>query len=386
MKLFSYKTALRLSMLAVASFMMVTCGDDEPKPGPDVVHVTGLGISPIELNMVVGETSQLEIVVLPGNASNKSYTISSSKPAVAKVSATGLVTAVGEGTSTITVKTDDGGFTETCNVTVSNKTVSVTGVSISCPTSEIHVYEEAELEAIIKPENATNKEVEWQYDHSYLSATIDPSNPLKIKAKALRSGAATVRVVTKDGGHAATKSFMLTTVPVTGITVEPNEVTLALGGKTTLTANVKPNNATNPTVTWSSKNESIATVNSEGLVTAKGFGEVYVSAKTNDGGYVSSCKVKVSGTKATSASLTGPSTISRASYNNGTNYYAHWTILPEAAKNNPFHFQFEGSHTFGINTTTGQIFVNYMGTHKYRLVMDDGSGVVSNWVTTTVVE
>ncbi|MBR5744131.1 MAG: Ig domain-containing protein, partial [Muribaculaceae bacterium] len=240
MKLFSYKTALRLSMLAVASFMMVTCGDDEPKPGPDVVHVTGLGISPIELNMVVGETSQLEIVVLPGNASNKSYTISSSKPAVAKVSATGLVTAVGEGTSTITVKTDDGGFTETCNVTVSNKTVSVTGVSISCPTSEIHVYEEAELEAIIKPENATNKEVEWQYDHSYLSVTIDPSNPLKIKAKALRSGAATVRVVTKDGGHAATKSFMLTTVPVTGITVEPNEVTLALGGKTTLTANVKP--------------------------------------------------------------------------------------------------------------------------------------------------
>ncbi|MBR5744009.1 MAG: hypothetical protein IKX94_01620, partial [Muribaculaceae bacterium] len=64
----------------------------------------------------------------------------------------------------------------------------------------------------------------------------------------------------------------------------------------------------------------------------------------------------------------------------------HWNILPDAAKSNPFHFQFEGSHTFGINTTTGQIFVNYMGTHKYRLVMDDGSGVVSNWVTTTVVE
>ncbi|MBR5435717.1 MAG: Ig domain-containing protein [Muribaculaceae bacterium] len=383
MKLFSYKTALRLSMLAVASFMMVTCGDDEPKPGPDVVHVTGLGISPIELNMVVGETSQLEIVVLPDNATNKSYTISSSQPAVAKVSATGLVTAVGEGTSTITVKTDDGGYTETCNVTVSNKTVSVTGVSISCPTSEIHVYEEVEVTAVVKPENATNKEVEWQYDHSYLSVT-PTSDPLKIKVKALRSGAATVRVVTKDGGYAATKSFMLTTVPVTGIDIDPKEMTLVIGGTGTITVTVKPANATNPTINWSTQNASIATVNSSGVVTAKSSGSTYIEAKSADGGYLKQCKVTVY-PKATSATLSGPATISRTSYNNGTKYYAKWTISPSAAANNPFHFEFEGSHSFGIDKTTGQIFVSYMGEHKYRLVMDDGSGVKSNWVTTNVV-
>lgn len=373
-------------MLALASFMMVTCGDDDPiDPVDPKVKVTGVNLAPDKLVMTEGETAQLEIAVLPDNASNKSYTISSSKPSVAKVSATGLVTAVAPGNSEITIKTDDGGFTATCDVTVNSSTVSVTGVSISCPTSEIHVYEEVEIEAIVKPENATNKEVEWQYDHSYLSVTIDSSNPLKIKAKALRSGAASVRVVTKDGGFAATKSFMLTTVPVTGISIDPTELTLVIGETGTITATIQPSNATNPTIIWSTKDASIATVNSSGAVTAKSSGSTYIEAKSADGGYGKSCKVTVR-PKATSATLSGPATISRTNYNNGMKYYAKWTILPSAAASNPFHFEFEGSHSFGIDKTTGQIFVSYMGEHKYRLVMDDGSGVVSNWVTTTVVE
>lgn len=385
MKLFDYKTAIRLSMLALASFMMAACGDDDPA-GPDdsKVHVTGVNVTPEELVVTEGETAQLEITVLPANADDKSYTISSSNPSVAKVNATGLVTAVGEGTSVITVKTDDGGYTATCNVTVNSGTVSVTGVSINCPTSEIHVYEEVEVEAVVKPENATDKSVEWQYDHSYLSVT-QTSNPLVIKAKALRSGAATIRVVTKDGGFASTKNFMLTTVSVTGIDLNPKELKLAIGETGTITATVQPSNATNPYVTWSSKNPSIATVNSSGVVTAKASGETEIVAKSNDSGVTNSCKVTVL-TQATSVSLSGPTTISRASYNNGTKYYVHWTILPEAAKDHPFHFEFEGSHTFGIDKKTGQIFVSYMGTHKYCLVMDDGSGVKSNWVTTNVVE
>ena len=82
------------------------------------VEVTGVALAPSALSLTVGDTSQLVPVVLPTNASDKSVTFSSSDDTVATVDETGLVTAAGAGTATITVTTEDGGFTDTCAVTV----------------------------------------------------------------------------------------------------------------------------------------------------------------------------------------------------------------------------------------------------------------------------
>lgn len=82
------------------------------------VAATGVALAPSELALTVGETSQLVPVVLPTNASNKAVTFSSSDDAKASVTDAGLVTAVAAGTATITVTTEDGGFTDTCAVTV----------------------------------------------------------------------------------------------------------------------------------------------------------------------------------------------------------------------------------------------------------------------------
>ncbi len=65
-----------------------------------------------------GATKQLAVTVSPSNADDKSVTWTSSKPEVATVSDSGLVTAVANGTTTITVTTKDGGYTATCEVTV----------------------------------------------------------------------------------------------------------------------------------------------------------------------------------------------------------------------------------------------------------------------------
>ena len=83
------------------------------------IAATGVALAPSSLALTVGDTSQLVPVVLPTNATNKAVTYSSSAGTYATVSDEGVVTALAAGTTTITVTTEDGGFTDTCSVTVS---------------------------------------------------------------------------------------------------------------------------------------------------------------------------------------------------------------------------------------------------------------------------
>lgn len=88
----------------------ITTKQDEP--------VTGVGLVPSVLALTEGETYQLEAVVLPSTAADKTVEFASSADTYAEVSETGLVTAKAAGSATITVTTNDGGFTDTCAVTV----------------------------------------------------------------------------------------------------------------------------------------------------------------------------------------------------------------------------------------------------------------------------
>ena len=82
------------------------------------VSVTGVTLTPASLSLFTGDTATLTATVQPSNATNQNVTWSSDKPDVATVDAAGKVTAVGAGTATITVTTEDGGKTDTCTVTV----------------------------------------------------------------------------------------------------------------------------------------------------------------------------------------------------------------------------------------------------------------------------
>jgi endo-1,4-beta-xylanase len=97
------------------------------------------------------------------------------------------------------------------------------------------------------------------------------------------------------------------TVPVTGVTVTPATVTVAAGATAALTATVSPANATNPAVTWSSSNTSVATVNSSGVVTGVVAGSAVVTATTVDGGFTDTTAVTVTGGTGTPCS--NPTTV-----------------------------------------------------------------------------
>ena len=80
--------------------------------------------------------------------------------------------------------------------------------------------------------------------------------------------------------------------PVTGVTIAPTSVTIKQGATTTLTATVAPSNADDPSVTWSSDNQSVATV-VNGVVTAVAAGTANITVTTVDGGFTATCAVKV---------------------------------------------------------------------------------------------
>jgi Leucine-rich repeat (LRR) protein len=97
-----------------------------------------------------------------------------------------------------------------------------------------------------------------------------------------------------DGWKARESIIRAISVPVTGITVSPTSAQVLIDGTAQLTATVAPDDATNKTVTWSSSNSNIATVDATGLVTGNALGTATITAAATDGsGVIGTCTVTV---------------------------------------------------------------------------------------------
>ena len=174
-----------------------------PEPTGDI-PVTGVSVTPTAGSVTVAQTLTLTASVAPADATNKAVTWSSSSDSIATVSDEGVVTGVAEGDATITVTTEDGGFTATCNVTVEAATVAVTGVTVSPTSDSITVGETLTLTATVAPENATNKAVTWSTSEATV-ATVEDGVVTGVSA-----GNATITVTTEDGGFTATCDVTVT--------------------------------------------------------------------------------------------------------------------------------------------------------------------------------
>ena len=167
----------------------------------------------------------------------------------------------------------------------------VTGVSLNKTSTELTVGQSETLTATITPDNATNKNVTWSSDNQNV-ATVDANG----NVTAVGAGTAQITVTTADGSFTDTCQVTVNgvTVPVTGVSLDKTELTLTEGGSETLVATITPDNAANKTVTWTSSNPSVATVNN-GEVTAVSAGEATITVTTADGGFTAECTVTVRG-------------------------------------------------------------------------------------------
>ena len=251
------------------------------------IKVTGVKLNKSETSILVGGNETLTATVLPEDATNQKVTWKSDKPEIATVDANGKVTGVKAGEATITVTTEDGGKTATCKVTVSDTEIKVTGVTLNKTALTLETGASETLTATVAPAEATNKKVTWKSDKPEI-ASVDANG----KVTGVKAGEATITVTTEDGGKTATCK----------VTVNPNlvsEITLAalaiyVGESKAVTATVKPDDATNKELTWTSSDETVATVDATGKVTGKKIGTATITATAQDGSGVSgSCTVTV---------------------------------------------------------------------------------------------
>ena len=238
------------------------------------------------MGLFVGGSGKIRYSVLPSNATNTNVTFKSLNEKVAIVDANGVVTGVSEGNADIVITTEEGGFEAKCTVRVDG--IDARGIErVGDKTVTMGLNQTRQLQVKITPSDTTNKNVQWTSSNNSV-ATVD-SNGVVISKN---SGSTIITATTHNG--LKTEFFIEVETPVTNITLNSNEINLNPGGTFKLDATVNPSNASNKNIKWISANESIATVDQSGNVTADVAGTTYISAVSADGKVVATCTVNVS--------------------------------------------------------------------------------------------
>ena len=167
----------------------------------------------------------------------------------------------------------------------------VTSITLNKTTLSLQTGQSETLTATVKPDNATDKTVSWTSSNTSV-ATVTSSG----KVTAISKGSATITCTANDGSGVKATCLVTVTDPiikVTSITLNKTSLSLETGQNETLTATVKPDNATDKTVTWSSTPTGIVTVDN-GKVTAISKGSATITCTAKDGsGVNATCEVTV---------------------------------------------------------------------------------------------
>ena len=239
------------------------------------VTATGIKLDKTEVTVKVGETVALTATVEPSDAADNTvvWTVdwTSSDETVATVDAEGVVTAVAEGTATVTATC--GAVSATCTVTV-EKAAKPVEVIILPAEVEVKVGETVTLEVVVKNPLADDNNIVWASSNDAVAA-VDAKGVVT----AVAEGTATVTAT--YAGVSATCTVTVTEaapLPDPVVTLDRTAVTLTAGETVQLTATVEGQLMTDEVPTWTSSNEAVAVVNSEGLVTAVAEGTATVTA------------------------------------------------------------------------------------------------------------
>ena len=333
------------------------------------IKVTNVSITPpVSTTIKSGETLDLEAKVEPTNATNKTVTWSSDNPKVADVDQKGHVVALNqEGTAKITVTTEDGGKTDECiiTVTVPEVVIPVEGVTLDKPTLDLKVGESIKLSATVKPDNATIKNVKWTSNNENV-ATVDGEGNVKAEGP----GTTAITVETVDGKKKATCTVNVTKVLVTDVTITEKDLRLARGKSHQLEAIVQPPNATDSSVSWSTNDDTVATVDSNGTVTAKFSGTAVIWAYA--GAYNDFCRVEVYlgvesisiDTPPTELAVGGTATLTA-------------TINPSDAEDKTVTWSSDKPEIISVDPSTGEITAHQEGEATITVTTEDGEKTAS---------
>ncbi len=236
-----------------------------------------------------GKTATVKATVLPKDTNNKKLTWTSSDERIATVNREGRVKGIQPGTVTITAAS-----AEVPEVTGSID-VQVVRLARSAAFAQkeydVILGQTVQLAVAVSPEDTTDK-----------SVTYKSNNPKKVSVDengvvtALAAGKATITATTADGSRRQATTVVKVIVPVTGVRFDTPDARVGVDYYRTLNAVLEPKDATNHNMTWTSSDESIATVTgttNKPRVVGKRWGRCVITGVTEDGGYTCSVNINV---------------------------------------------------------------------------------------------
>lgn len=268
------------SMMSIASAPLFISCDNDYKEGAmgEAKLINDLKINiPNNFKLAIGMDFQTVYSILPEDATDQLLVWKSSNENVATVSQNGHIQTkeLGETYLNITPST-------TFNA-VKSIFLTVVPKATSINVAAIEMFEGTSLvltdNVVVQPQNGYKENVECTIgDHSILSFENG-------KLKALKSGTTSITIKTIDGSNltATTTVSVSTAIPVEKIEIASNQEFAITDNNFALKFTLTPSNATIQTLIWESSDKSIATVNSEGKISAHNFGSVEIKAKLLNG-------------------------------------------------------------------------------------------------------
>jgi uncharacterized protein YjdB len=350
-----------------------------------VSGITVVGAGDVTIIATDDGTLQLNSTVLPSNATDKTVTWSLvNGSGQATINATGLVTAIDNGTVTAIATSNDGsGVYGTLIVTIYNQVLKVSGINVTGSggaTIITAINGTLQLLAAVLPSNATDKTVTWSLVNGTGQGTISFSGLVT----AISIGTITAMATANDGsGVYGTLVITINNqiTPVTSITVTGagSATTISAdNGSLQLNAAVLPSNATDKNVTWSLVNGTgLATISSTGLVTAIDNGTVSARATANDGsGVYGTLVITIYNqiTLVTGIFITGAGGATIISSLNGT-LQLNAEISPSYATNKNVTWSIVNGTGVATINATGLVTAIAYGTVSAKATANDGSGI-----------
>lgn len=250
------------------------------------IPVTSISLSPASISLLPGQSQTVTVTMLPADATNKQFIVkkSASDPfTISMNTANSQFTITAANDAAINDYTlpvmvaDDSSISTTLAVHVET---AVESVSISGDSS-VGINDTIQLTATVLPATLSDKSVTWSVDSGSSYGSVNASGVVT----GIAAGTVVIKATSNlDSTKYATKSITVQAIPVTSISVSPSTLEFdELNDTEQLTVTVLPATASNKNVTWSSSNTSVATVDANGLVTAKGSGTCTITATAADG-------------------------------------------------------------------------------------------------------
>jgi uncharacterized protein YjdB len=254
--------------------LVYACNETEISETIEIAVAT-VSATPENMTLAVGEIRAVKALITPDGANQEIYW-KSADPNIATV-ANGIITGIAEGETTVTVNSiENVSKKDEVTIKVVAAPIPVDSIKIEVESTEIYIDDELPITVIIKPDNATGREILWQ--NSNPVAAVVENN----RIKGLARGKTTITVLA--GTNVNIKSSVEITVtdrsvPVESIAVSQTSLAMAAGTTKNITSIVAPNDATNKTLLWESDNSTVASA-ANGVIAAHSPGTAVIAVRS----------------------------------------------------------------------------------------------------------